>query len=185
MTYYTFEFGETGSNTVNGVQQDSYRFKYTDAPQLILKYLRIDSLVYVGAAVSGECSGGLAFQYFNAEPPITSVAEQTFSSLSQNFNGLRFNVDKYKPFEFPEGMPLATNKEFSFGLAWFGLPPGVTVTCFMSVTMAFYVPSGEKDSGKIIPPMVVYDKMMKGNNPAVFQLVTIGGKNPTREEPTA
>jgi hypothetical protein len=189
MTYYSFEFQQENSNTVNGVQQETYTFKYTDAPQLILKYLRVDSMLYVGAAVSGEASGNLTFQYFNADPPITSIATQVGSSLTSVFNGLRFNIDRYKPFEFSEGLPLPTSASFSLGLDWYGLPPGIDVDIYMSVTMGFYVPSGEKASGAIIPP----DKVFKADILPTkmpfeiqrFPKVTIGGKNPTREVPTA
>lgn len=160
MTYYAFEFDAGSVTAANGVAGETYVFRYPDAPQLVLKYLRVDQIWYEGLAVSGECGGGVAFQYFNAEPPITSVANQVSSSLASVFNGLRFNLDKYKPFELPEGLPLPTGKNFSLGLDWYGFPPAVAVTLRMSVTFGFEIPSGSKAQGEVIPPGLVFDKLI-------------------------
>lgn len=187
MTYYTLEFQQGAITSTTGVQQETFRFKYSRAPQLILKYLRVDHILWAGTNNSGECFGGLAFGYFNADPPVTSVAQQTLSSLTNVFNGIRFNIDRFKAFEIPEGLPLPTNKDFSMGLTWFGLPVGVTVTAFMSVTMGFEVPES-KFWGKILSPEKIFKKEFDSRLPKTFfdiQRVTIDSENPTREVPTA
>jgi hypothetical protein len=177
MTFYSFELqtSMTAVQNTRGEIEETVRISIENNALFVLQYCRIDALRYWTANASGKTDGCLIVQYFNGDPPITSIADVNFASLTVATNGLRFIIDQFKDFNFIDGLYLRGGNLLEFGPTWFGAPVGVAINFSCSITLGFDMKG--KANGKLINPEVVYNRELKE--------VTISGKNPTREVPTA
>lgn len=177
MTFYTFECQTSLSAVQNimGESEETVRIRIENNALFVLRYLRVDAFRFYTGNSSGRTDGRLIVQYFNGDPPITQVADITFTSMVIATNGVRFILDPYKDFDFKDGIYLRGGNQFAFAVTWFGAPVGVAINLTASVVVGFDLKG--KANGDVIDPEVVFKRE--------FKEVTIFSKNPTREVPTA